>query len=114
METPVNRREEQRQGKRRSIPEQAKGDKEQRPRNGGRWPEAVSSNKASLGNGCFPNAARAESSKSQAPNAKQIAMTKYKIAKQEAASFGYWNFGFGICLGFGAWHLRFLARRAQE
>jgi hypothetical protein len=41
-------------------------------------------------------------------------MTEYKSAKQEAAGFGYWNFGFGNCWGFGAWYWRFLARRAQE
>jgi hypothetical protein len=46
--------------------------------------------------------------KSQAPSPKQITMTKYKIAKQGAAGFGSWIFGFGICLALGAWDLSFL------
>jgi hypothetical protein len=41
-------------------------------------------------------------------------MTKYEKEDNEAAGFGYWKFGFGNCLEFGAWYLIFLARRAQK
>jgi hypothetical protein len=54
---------------------------------------------------------RIGSTKSQAPNHKQIPRTKFKNGELDAAGFGYWSFGFGDCLGFGAWDLEFGARR---
>jgi len=49
-----------------------------------------------------------QSTKSQAPKTKQIPMTNFKNGEWGAARFGHWSFGFGNCLGFGAWDLWFL------
>jgi hypothetical protein len=39
-----------------------------------------------------------ENPKFQAPNHKQISITKCQNAKRPATSFGHWDFDFGDCL----------------
>src|SRR5262249_18808635 len=51
--------------------------------------------------GTIPN------SKSQAPNPKQNPMPNPQFSNPLAFPFGHWALGFLICLGFGAWCLKF-------